>query len=136
MRVNRLRRGVAAAHARGVCDGGRVAHELEPGADPEQRLRRVGISARLVGETVARASSPGSAFGAFERSPSHRLTLLERSFTDAGIGKVTDAQGRSCVVVLLAAWPRYPALERRAAIAADPNAARYSDSAAVATDSS
>jgi uncharacterized protein YkwD len=107
VRENRLLAEVAVAHAQHVCDGGRVAHELEPGADPEQRLRRAGISARLVGETVARASSPGSSFGAFERSPSHRLTLLERSFTDVGIGEVTDAQGRSCVVVMLAAWPRY-----------------------------
>jgi uncharacterized protein YkwD len=107
VRDNRLLAGVAAEHARQVCDGGRVAHELEPGADPEQRLRRAGISARLVGETVARASSVDAAFGAFERSPSHRLTLLERSFTDAGIGEVTDTHGRRCVVVLLAAWPRY-----------------------------
>jgi hypothetical protein len=107
LRENRLLAGVAADHARHVCDDGRVAHELEPGANPEQRLRRAGISARLVGETVARASSADAAFGAFERSPSHRLTLLERSFTDAGIGEVSDAQGRRCVVVLLAAWPRY-----------------------------
>ena len=107
LRDNRLLAGVAADHARRVCDDGRVAHELEPGADPEQRLRRAGITARLVGETVARASSATAAFDAFERSPSHRLTLLERSFTDAGIGEVTDARGRRCVVVLLAAWPRY-----------------------------
>jgi hypothetical protein len=107
VRANRLLAGIAAAHAQRVCEGGRVAHELEPGEDPEQRLRRAGVSARLVGETVARASSAGAAFGAFERSPSHRLTLLERSFTDAGIGEVTDSAGRSCVVVLLAAWPRY-----------------------------
>jgi uncharacterized protein YkwD len=70
-------------------------------------LRDAGVSARLVGETVARAADHGAAFAAFERSPSHRLTLLERRFTDAGIGEVKDRDGHSCVVVLLAAWPRY-----------------------------
>jgi uncharacterized protein YkwD len=65
------------------------------------------VEARRVGETVARAQSTAAAFAAFEHSPSHRLTLLEPDFTDAGVGNVQDADGRSCVVILLATWPRY-----------------------------
>jgi uncharacterized protein YkwD len=107
LRDNDLLTKVASEHAQRVCAKGVVAHELERGANPEQRLRAAGIQARRVGETVARAASSEAAFAAFEHSPSHRLTLLERGFTDVGIGESIDAQQRHCVVVLLAEWPRY-----------------------------
>ena len=107
LRDNRALAEVAMRHAEHVCSEGRIAHELTPGADPTQRLRALGISARRVGETVARGASASEAFASFEHSPSHLLTLLEPDFTDVGIGEVSDAEGRRCVVVLLAAWPRY-----------------------------
>ena len=106
LRDNRLLAAVAAAHAARVCVQDHVAHELGRG-DPEQRLRAAGIEARLVGETVARAVDDDAAFAAMRRSPSHRMTLLDERFTDAGAGAVRDARGRSCLVVLFAAWPRY-----------------------------
>ena len=83
----------------------RVAHELDDGADPERRLRAAGISARVVGEVVARGASAGDAVEGLARSPSHRMTVVDRRFTDGGQG-VAVAGGRTCVVVLLAAWPR------------------------------
>jgi uncharacterized protein YkwD len=98
---------VAERHARSVCDSGRVAHELRPGRDPESRLAEAGVSARLVGETIARSTDSSSAFGALQRSPSHLMTLLDRRFTDAGVGLARDRAGRCCAVVLLASWPRY-----------------------------
>ncbi|MFI5306024.1 MAG: CAP domain-containing protein [Polyangiales bacterium] len=107
LRENALLGKVASAHAQRVCGEGRVAHELEPGEDPERRLREAGVQAHRVGETVSRAPTASAAFSAFERSPSHLLTLLEPSFTDAGTGVASDTQGRNCVVVLLAAWPRF-----------------------------
>jgi uncharacterized protein YkwD len=107
LRPNALLAKVASEHARQVCERGVIAHELERGANPEQRLLAAGIKARRVGETVARAASAETAFAAFERSPSHRLTLLERGFTDVGVGQGTDAEQRRCVVVLLAEWPRF-----------------------------
>jgi uncharacterized protein YkwD len=107
LRDNVLLRKVAATHAKRVCADGRVAHELTPGANPERRLLEAGVSARRVGETVARAQTPAAAFASFERSLSHRLTLLEAGFTDVGIGQATDASNRTCVVILLAAWPRF-----------------------------
>jgi uncharacterized protein YkwD len=107
LRDNALLEKVAAEHAKRVCASGVIAHELERGKNPEERLRNAGIQARRVGETVARSADTESAFAAFERSPSHRLTLLERGFTDVGIGDSIDAEHRHCVVVLLAEWPRY-----------------------------
>lgn len=107
LRSNELLARVAAAHAQRVCAQGQVAHQLAPGDDPKQRLRAAGVSARRVGETVARADDAAGAFLAFEHSPSHRFTLLESGFTDSGTGEAKDAQGHTCVVVLLAEWPRF-----------------------------
>lgn len=107
LRPNALLAKVAGEHARRVCEQGVVAHELERGSDPQQRLLAAGVRARRVGETVARAASAEAAFTAFERSPSHRLTLLERGFTDAGVGESSDGEQRRCVVILLAEWPRF-----------------------------
>lgn len=107
VRVNRLLSVVAQQHAAAVCRDGRLAHQLTPGSDPQARLAQAGVTARLVGETIARASDAHAAFTEFADSPSHLLTLLEPRFTDAGIGASKAADGRACVVVLLAAWPRY-----------------------------
>ena len=107
LRGNALLDRAAQSHAVHVCESGRVAHVLEPGGDPVQRLRDVGVTARRVGETVARTDSTAAALRAFMDSPSHRLTLLERGFTDAGIGRASDSRGKLCVVVLLAEWPRF-----------------------------
>jgi len=107
LRDNTLLARVAAQHAERVCKSGRVAHELTPGDDPESRLRQEGVEARRVGETVARSGDLVQAFDALTRSPSHRMTLLEPGFTDAGLGSATDPDGKQCLVVLLAAWPRY-----------------------------
>ena len=107
LRANRLLTAEARRHARDVCDAGRVVHTLAPARDPEQRLERAGIQARVVGEVVARASSPAAAMDALAESPSHRYTLADRRFTDAGLARATDDTGKTCLVVLLAAWPRY-----------------------------
>jgi uncharacterized protein YkwD len=102
-----LLREAATEHARAVCREGRVAHELERGQGPEARLASAGLSARLLGEAIARATDADSALHALEQSPSHLLTLIEPSFTDVGVGAASDGHGKSCFVVLLCAWPRY-----------------------------
>ncbi|MBC7171378.1 MAG: CAP domain-containing protein [Polyangiaceae bacterium] len=105
LRPNRLLDAEARAHAQDVCREGRAAHRLRDG-DPEERLARRGITARVVGETVARARTVARALAALAESPSHRLTLVDRRFTDGGYGVASDRSGGRCVVVLLAAWPR------------------------------
>lgn len=105
VRVNRLLARVATAHAEGLCRERRVSH-LSSEGDPRDRLARAGIRARHVGEVVARAEDSGRAYEALLRSPSHRAALGDRRFTDAGIGEARDDEGWTCLVVLLAAWPR------------------------------
>jgi uncharacterized protein YkwD len=106
LRHNRLADGIAQQHAKAVCEQGRVVHELEHGVGPETRVARAGLKAQLTGETVARAADANAALQALWQSPSHSLTLLERRFTDVGIGLAADDQKRTCLVVLLLAWPR------------------------------
>jgi uncharacterized protein YkwD len=106
LRPNQLLGQSAQRHAERVCELGKVAHRLGEGDDPETRLREERIEARSVGEAVARASSADAALSAMFDSPSHRLAVIERGFTDAGIGQALDGKGHTCLVVLLAAWPR------------------------------
>lgn len=108
LRVNRLLGAEAAAHAARVCSSGRVRHQGVEGDvdDPRERLRRRGIDARVVGETVARGRDLQAALRALSESPSHRMTLVDPRFTDVGYGTVRQPGG-TCVVALFAAWPRY-----------------------------
>lgn len=106
LRSNRLLSQEATSHAQMVCDSGRLGHELNPDGDPEARLLKRGIEARVVGEAVARASTMRDALHAIEDSPSHRMTVTDPRFTDAGYGKAEDEKGRVCAVILLASWPR------------------------------
>jgi hypothetical protein len=106
LRSNRLLSREATSHAQMVCGSGRLGHELDPNGDPEARLLKRGIEARVVGEAVARAATMREALHAIEDSPSHRMTVTDPRFTDAGYGKAEDEKGRTCAVILLASWPR------------------------------
>lgn len=106
VRNNRLLSKEATSHAQNVCDSGKLGHELDPYGDPEARLLKRGIQARVVGEAVARARTMREALHAIEDSPSHRMTVTDPRFTDAGFGEAKDDKGRTCAVVLLASWPR------------------------------
>jgi len=106
LRSNRLLSQEATSHAQTVCESGKFGHDLDPDGDPEARLLKRGIEARVVGEAVARAATMRDALHAIEDSPSHRMTVTDPRFTDAGYGKAKDEKGRTCAVILLAAWPR------------------------------
>ena len=106
LRSNRILSQEATSHAQTVCDSGKFGHDLNAAGDPEARLLKRGIQARVVGEAVARAATMRDALHAIEDSPSHRLTVTDPRFTDAGYGKAEDERGRTCAVVLLASWPR------------------------------
>jgi uncharacterized protein YkwD len=113
LRDNRLLRDAASQHARNVCEKGRVAHEVDAGAGPHARLAQAGLSARLLGEAIARADDTGAALHALENSPSHLYTLLDPRFTDFGVGVAKDSAQKYCYVVLLCAWPRYVGKTKR-----------------------
>jgi uncharacterized protein YkwD len=105
LRTSRLLARVASEHAEAVCSSGHVAHVIERG-DAEARLDAAGVRARHVGEVVARGRDRAAAWRALTTSPSHHGALTDARFTDVGIGETTDEAGRTCMVVVLAAWPR------------------------------
>ena len=105
LRPNRLLQEAADRHARAICRAGVAAHSLQR-SDPESRLASQGVRARVVGEAVARVAFQADPLEALGESPGHAAALLDRRFTDVGVGEVR-ARGRRCVVVFLAAWPRY-----------------------------
>jgi uncharacterized protein YkwD len=74
--------------------------------DAEERLEDAGVRARHVGEVVARGRDRSAAWQALATSPSHHGALTDPRFTDVGIGETTDEEGRTCLVVVLAGWPR------------------------------
>jgi uncharacterized protein YkwD len=106
LRPNRLLDEAARVYAAEVCAAGRVVHRSVTGDGPRERLRMRGIDARVVGETIARATSRAEALAALEGSASHLATLVDRRFTDGGYGMASGRDGRRCVVIVLAAWPR------------------------------
>ncbi|MGB8221782.1 MAG: CAP domain-containing protein [Polyangiales bacterium] len=106
LRSNRLLTKEATSYAQTVCDSGKLGHQVDSSGDPEARLLKRGIEARVVGEAVARAATMRAALHAIEDSPSHHLTITDPRFTDAGYGQAKDDRGRTCVVILLASWPR------------------------------
>lgn len=106
LRTSRLFDRIAGAHADTICEVGEAAHELEPGRDPSARLREEGVVARHVGEVASRGVDLAHALDALALSPSHRAALIDRRFTDLGIGTATAADGHACVVIILTAWPR------------------------------
>lgn len=105
LRPNRLLARAAMEHAARVCASGHVAHEIADEGDAQARLARAHIEARHVGEVVARAQDAPSAWRALTASPSHRAALGDRRFTDVGVASL-ERGGRTCLVVLLASWPR------------------------------
>ncbi len=105
LRPNRILGRLAEEHAERVCALGHVAHEVGDTGNAEERLRGARLSARHVGEVVARASDEPATWRALARSPSHRAALGDRRFTDVGLGEAQRG-GHRCLVVILAAWPR------------------------------
>lgn len=106
LRMNQILNRVAAAHAATVCRDGRATHVTSEG-DPVARVRRAGLEARAIGEVVSRAGDVRAAIVGLDTSPSHRLELEDGSYTDYGAGTAESEDGHVCVVVELAAWPRF-----------------------------
>lgn len=101
-RTNRLLDEVAQSHAEATCQDGVPSHMR--GGDPETRLRARGIEARSVSEVIGIGIGAGDAFVRLGQSPSHRYALIDSRSTDAGLG-IARVNGRTCVVILMTAWP-------------------------------
>lgn len=113
LRPNRLLTRLGREHAQAMCNARRVAHVVDARrGDLEARAARIGLFARSLGEAVARSNDASGALRAVLSSPSHRALVLDRRWTDFGAGTAPDARGRTCLVLVLAAWPRLGSVQR------------------------
>ncbi len=92
---------VARAHAKAMIRTGRVAHDAGDGT-PAERLQGAQLSARRVGENVARAPTLRRVHRALWNSPSHRDNMLDSSFDRVGIAVVRGERGKLWAVQLFA----------------------------------
>ncbi len=83
---------IALAHAEEMKRARRAAHDVGEG-DLTRRFDDAALSAKVVGENVARARSIVLAHRALHASPSHRLNLLRADYTHVGVGVVHDERG-------------------------------------------
>lgn len=83
---------LALAHAQKMKLARAVAHDLGDG-DLALRFETAGLSAKVVGENVARARSVALAHRALHASPSHRMNLLRTDLTHVGLGVATSDDG-------------------------------------------
>jgi uncharacterized protein YkwD len=83
---------LARAHVKEMKSSHAVAHDLGDG-DLQTRIESAGLSARIIGENVARARSLVLAHRALYASPSHRMNLLRADYTHVGFAVVTDDDG-------------------------------------------
>ncbi len=83
---------LAREHARAMQKWREMTHDSGDG-NPARRVEAAGISARAVGENVARAATLKRAHRALWASPSHRGNLLAPHFDEIGIGVAPDGAG-------------------------------------------
>jgi len=81
---------LAQDHATAMAERGQTAHDVGDGP-PAERLARARVSARRIGENVARAPSLERAHGVLWDSPSHRGNIVDPSFDALGVGVVRAA---------------------------------------------
>ncbi len=109
-RPNRLLGAVAAERARRACspdsDASALAHGVSGSDGPLERLRARGLSSRSLGEVLARGRARGAILRGLLSSPSHVAVLRRPGWTDAGWAERVAADGRRCLAIVLARWPR------------------------------
>jgi uncharacterized protein YkwD len=115
-------RELAIGHSTDMADEGFFGHVSPSTGTPEDRARRSGVLASLLGENVAIAGSAELAHEQLMSSPGHRANMLRREFTHVGIGATKGENGLVVTMVL----------GRRPAQAAIPTSAAQIE-AAIAT---
>ncbi len=91
---------LAREHSQLMLERSAILHDAGDGPPP-RRVEAAGISARSVGENVARAPSAARVHRILWQSPSHRGNLLFPHFDEIGIGVATASDGQLYTTLLL-----------------------------------
>lgn len=88
---------VAQTHSRAMAERGFFDHEDPQRGDLAERLNKAGVAWTSIAENTFQEqghSDPvGRAVEVWLKSPGHRQNLLNRSYTDTGIGFASDRRG-------------------------------------------
>jgi uncharacterized protein YkwD len=85
---------IARSHSRDMASNRFVAHVSPTSGDAAARVRRAGLTTRLVTENVGEAYGARQAHSGFMASPGHRANVINRQLTHIGIGVVVPREGR------------------------------------------
>lgn len=83
---------LARSHAENMRESRAIAHDVGDG-DLRARFENESLTAKEIGENVARARSVELAHRTLHTSPSHRMNLLHAYYTHIGLGVVRDDAG-------------------------------------------
>lgn len=86
LKANSAVANVARAHSQDMATNNYFDHSNLKGESPFTRLRKGGISYIAAGENIAINTSVSGAHQAFMNSAGHRANVLNRDYTEAGIG--------------------------------------------------
>jgi uncharacterized protein YkwD len=93
----------ALAHARDMAQHDALRHEGHDGSQPAQRAERAGYRWRMIGENVAGGPSTASEVVAgWLASPPHCRNIMERGFTEMGVGYATSTVRGSRLLIFWA----------------------------------
>jgi len=110
LKPNQTLKEAARNQSTSMAQSGYLAHKDSAGRDLKERLStRSPLHFRAAGENIARnrgfSDAAGQAVGDWAKSPGHLENILNKEFTETGIGAVIDSQGTFYFTqVFLAKW--------------------------------
>lgn len=82
---------VARIKSQDMRDNGYFSHTSPTYGSPFQMMKSFGISYRAAGENIAKGyTTPAAVVNGWMNSPGHRANILSSSFTEIGVGYVSD----------------------------------------------
>ena len=115
----------ARSHARDMAEHQKLGHEGSDGSTVSKRVKQRGYRYQEVGENVATGETADQVMQLWLDSPPHRKNVLEKEFTEIGVGMAPDTEGQGYWCVVFARpWPKVDTTKAPAAMIAALNKAR------------
>jgi len=96
LKVNTKLSGVAEKKAEDMRDGNYFSHTSPTYGSPFDMMKQFGISYSSAGENIAKGQrTPADVMNGWMNSPGHKANILNSSYTEIGVGYVTDSNGNT-----------------------------------------
>jgi len=94
LKVNTKLAGVAEKKAEDLRDKNYFAHQSPTYGSPFDMMKQFGISYTSAGENIAKGQkTPADVMNGWMNSPGHKANILNSTYTEIGVGYVTDSNG-------------------------------------------